>query len=262
MDLGLKGKHALVMGGGRGLGRGIAEALLAEGVGVAIVSRDLVGLEKAAAEMREKTKGKVAAFAGDLSDWASIEKAFHAAEKEFGAIDILVNNSGGPPPSGVSGVDPALWLKHFEAMVLNIMRLTDLAVPAMQKRKWGRVLTIASSSVVQPSPTLGMSNTLRSALVGWSKTLAGEVARDGITANILLPGRIATDRVAELDAALAAKGGKPVEQISEGLAAQIPLGRYGTIEEFGAVAAFLASVQASYVTGSMIRIDGGAIRSV
>lgn len=262
MNLGLKGKRAFVMGGGRGLGRGIAEALASEGSDVAIVSRNQDTLQRAAEDISRDTGSKILQFAADLADWASIENAFRNAEHALGAVDILINNSGGPPPSGVSGVAPALWSQQFEMMVLSLMRLTDLAVPGMRKRKWGRILTIASSGVVQPIPTIGMSNTLRSALAGWSKTLANEVAQDGITVNVLLPGRIATDRLRQLDEIAAQKANTSVEETMRNSCAHIPIGRYGTVEEFGSVAAFLSSAQASYITGSMIRIDGGMVRSV
>jgi 3-oxoacyl-[acyl-carrier protein] reductase len=262
MDLGLTGKRALVMGGGRGIGRGIADALAAEGAAVALVSRNQAALDHAAAEITERTGSRALPVAADLADRRAIEAAFRKIELEFGGIDILVNNSGGPPPSGVAGLKPEAWLQQFEMMVLNIIGLTDLALPGMRERRWGRVLTVASSGVLQPIPSIGMSNTLRSALVGWSKTLAGEAGSFGITVNMLLPGRIATQRVAEIDAAAATKTGKTLDEIAARAVAEIPVRRYGTIEEFGAVAAFLASEKASYVTGSMIRIDGGAVRSV
>jgi 3-oxoacyl-[acyl-carrier protein] reductase len=262
MDLGLKGKRALVMGGSRGIGRGIAAALAGEGVDVAIVSRDQAALDRTAAEIREETGTEVLPIAADLADRAALAAAFAAIESKLGGVDILVNNSGGPPPSGVSAIDPELWRRQFEMMVLNVIGLTDLAVPGMKSRSWGRVMTVASSAVIQPIPSIGVSNTLRSALVGWSKTLAGEVGRFGITVNMLLPGRIATQRVAQIDATVAAAQGKTQAEIAARSAAEIPVGRYGTIEEFGAVAAFLASPKAAYVTGSMIRIDGGATRSV
>ncbi|HVJ53305.1 MAG TPA: SDR family oxidoreductase [Aliidongia sp.] len=261
MDLGLTGKQALVMGGGRGIGRGIADALAAEGVAVALVSRQQAALDQAAAEIRA-TGGRALAIAADLADRGAIETAFRRAESELGGIDILINNSGGPPPSNVAGLERDGWVKQFEMMVLNIIGLTDLALPGMRTRRWGRIMTVASSGVIQPIAAIGMSNTLRSALVGWSKTLAGEVGRDGITVNMLLPGRISTERVAQLDRTIAGRTGKSEAEVAERAAAEIPVGRYGTIAEFGAVAAFLASEQASYVTGSMIRIDGGAIRSV
>jgi 3-oxoacyl-[acyl-carrier protein] reductase len=258
MDLGLAGKRALVMGGSRGIGRGIAAALAAEGAAVAIVSRDQAALDKTAAEIGHG----VLPVAADLADRAALAAGFATIESRLGGVDILVNNSGGPPPSGVSAIDPELWRRQFEMMVLNIIGLTDLAVPGMKQRGWGRILTVASSSVIQPIPTIGVSNTLRSALVGWSKTLAGEVGRFGITVNMLLPGSIATQRVAQLNAKTAEAQGKTVDQVAEAAQAAIPVGRYGTVEEFGAVAAFLASIQAGYVTGSMIRIDGGSVRSV
>jgi len=262
MDLGLQGKRALVMGGSRGIGRGIAAALAGEGTAVAIVSRDQAALDRTAAEIAEETGQAVLPVAADLADRAALAGAFATIEARLGGVDILVNNSGGPPPSGVSGIDPELWRRHFEMMVLNIIGLTDLALPGMRARGWGRILTVASSSVIQPIAAIGLSNALRSTLVGWSKTLAGEVGRFGITVNMLLPGRIATQRIIQLDNATAAKQGKTPAEIAEHSAAEIPVGRYGTIEEFGAVAAFLAGVPASYVTGSMIRIDGGATRSV
>jgi 3-oxoacyl-[acyl-carrier protein] reductase len=262
MDLGLTGKRALVMGGGRGIGRGIATALAAEGASVAIVSRNREALEKAALEIGDRTGAPMMAVAADLADHHGIAKAYHRIAEALGGVDILINNSGGPPPSGAAGIAPEQWQAHFEAMVLNVIGLTDLALPGMRSRGWGRVLTVASSGVTQPIPTIGMSNTLRSALVGWSKTLAGEVGRDGVTVNMLLPGRIATERTAQIDNVTASRQGKPVDEIAAKAAAEIPVGRYGTIEEFGAVVAFLASEKASYVTGSMIRIDGGAIRSI
>ncbi len=258
MDLGLNGKRALVMGGSRGIGRGIAAALAAEGAAVAIVARDQAALDKTAAELGHG----VLPVAADLADRTGLAAAFADIESRLGGVDILVNNSGGPPPSGVSAIDPELWRRQFEMMVLNIIGLTDLAVPGMKQRGWGRILTVASSSVIQPIPTIGVSNTLRSALVGWSKTLAGEVGRFGITVNMLLPGSIATQRIASLNAKTAEAQGKTVEEVAEAAQAAIPVGRYGTVEEFGAVAAFLAGVQAGYVTGSMIRIDGGSVRSV
>lgn len=262
MDFGLRGKTALVMGGSRGLGRGCAEALAAEGVNLALVARGAEAVSEAAGQIASRYGVAASGHAADSSDASAVAAVIDAVEQRFGTVDILVNNSGGPPPSGVVGVAPELWLAQFQAMVASIVRSTDRVLPGMRRKGWGRVLTIASTTVVEPVATLGLSNTLRSALVGWSKTLAGEVARDGITANLLLPGHIATDRVAFLDDAAAQRRGIDVETVQNEKRAFIPAGRYGTPAEFGAVAAFLASVQAAYVTGSMIRIDGGAVRSV
>ena len=154
------------------------------------------------------------------------------------------------------------WRRQFEMMVLRVMDFTSRFVPGMRRQGWGRVLTVASSGVIQPIPNLGLSNALRSALVGWSKSMANELAGDGITFNLLLPGRIQTERVEELDAANSKRTGKSIEEIQQAARAAIPAGRYGTVEEFASVAAFLVSGPASYVTGSLVRCDGGSIRSV
>src|SRR5690606_30067191 len=165
-------------------------------------------------------------------------------------------------PSTVTGVAVEAWEKHFRAMVLSLMRLTELVLPDMRAKGWGRVITSTSSGVVAPIANLGVSNALRLTLVGWSKTLAREVARDGVTANIVLPGRIATTRIQQLDEARAERENKPVEQVIQESTESIPIGRYGRVQEYGDVVAFLASAQASYLTGSIIRIDGGLIPSI
>jgi 3-oxoacyl-[acyl-carrier protein] reductase len=180
----------------------------------------------------------------------------------MGGIDILVANTGGPPARTALNVKPEEWLPQFEAMVLPVFALAGLVLPGMRERGWGRILTIASSGVVQPIPNLVMSNALRSAIVGWSKTLANEVAKDGITVNLILPGRIHTDRVDELDAANAKAQGKTVDDIAVAARAAIPAGRYGRVEEFADTVCFLASEKASYITGSSIRVDGGAVRTI
>jgi 3-oxoacyl-[acyl-carrier protein] reductase len=259
----LQGKTALVLGGGRGLGRGVAEALAAEGVDVALVSRDHAALTVAAREIATCHGVRAHAIAGDLADGASMDRAVDEAQARLGGrIDILLNNSGGPPPGGVVGLSSDVWLAQFQAMVLSIVRTTDRVLPGMRARRWGRVLTVTSTTVIEPNPALALSNSLRATLVGWSKTLATEVARDGITANLLLPGQISTDRTRFLDQAAAEREGVDAATITTRRAAAIPLGRYGTPEEFGALAAFLASERASYLTGGMYRVDGGALRSV
>ena len=261
MDLKLKGKTALVFGASKGIGRGIADALAAEGVAVAIVARTQATIDTAVSEITARG-GRAVGTAGDLANWASIETAVKSARDQLGPIDILVNNSGGPPPSGVVGVKPEVWEAQFQAMVMPFFRVTDMLIGEMRARKWGRVLNVASYSVIEPIPTIGISNTLRSAVAGWAKTLAGEVARDGITVNMLLPGVIATDRSVQLHQAMAKRQNIPVEEALKRFETTLPVGRMGTPAEFGAVAAFLASPLAAYVTGSMIRIDGGLTRSV
>lgn len=262
MDLKLGGKKALVLGASKGIGRGIAEALAAEGVDVAIVARSQDELEKTAAAINSRGAGRAIGIVGDLSDWSSTENAVNSARRQLGTIDILVNNSGGPPPSRVLGVAPETWEAQFRAMVLVLMRITEMLLPAMRERKWGRIINVASSSVVEPIPAIGISNTLRAAVAGWAKTLAGEVGRDGITVNTLLPGVIATDRSMQVNRLHAERAGISMEEAINRASASIPVGRPGTPAEFGAVAAFIASPLASYVTGSLIRIDGGAMRSI
>lgn len=260
MDLGLKGKRALVMGASRGLGRGIAEALAAEGCHLLIAARSQDRLDEAAQALRRHNVA-VDVCAADLGDAAGVRRLIDAAER-LGGIDVLVNISGGPPPSGALGVAPDAWRQYFETIVLGLVQVTEAVIAGMRARKWGRVLTVTSSGVVQPIPTLGLANALRGSLVTWCKTLAGEVAADGVTVNVLIPGRIATERVGELDAAAARRQGVAIDQVRSASAATIPAGRYGTVEEFAAVAAFLASEKASYVTGSLVRVDGGLIRAV
>jgi 3-oxoacyl-[acyl-carrier protein] reductase len=170
-----------------------------------------------------------------------------------------VNFSGGPPAVPVVGVAADTWRTHFEAMVLGTIGLTDLVLPAMRSRGWGRIITGTSSGAVAPIPNLGLSNSLRVALHGWSKTLAAEVGVDGVTANIVVPGRIATARVSELDATKARRDGTTAEAVARSSMNTIPLRRYGTPEEFGDTVAFLAGVPASYITGAVIRVDGGIV---
>ena len=257
MDLDLKNKTALVCGASQGLGLAIAEALAREGCKVGLLARNAAKLE-----------GHVKAFAAegmnamalpaDMFDWPQLQTALDS----FGMPDILVNNSGGPPPVDVTEVDPDLWRRQFEAMVLNQMRLTGAVLPAMRAKGFGRILSVASTSIVEPYASLAVSNSLRAALAGWMKTLAGQVARDGVTVNMLLPGSFATERIDRLNAREAEARGITLQQVVADSSAEIPVGRYGNPREFAAVAAFLASPKASYLTGQMIRIDGGATKSL
>jgi 3-oxoacyl-[acyl-carrier protein] reductase len=261
MDLGIRGKTALVFGAAGGLGGAIARALAAEGVQLALADVDEKALHAAAAAL-EPTGATVMPLVWDLADLAIVERQIAAIEARFGGVDILVNNTGGPPPTPAAGQDPALWMKHFQSMVLSVICITDRVLPGMRNRKWGRIITSTSSGVISPIPNLGISNALRMSLVGWSKTLAREVGGDGITANVILPGRIATARIDFLDQQRARREGRPVAEVAAESCAAIPLGRYGRPEEYGAAVAFLASAAAGYVTGSVIRVDGGLIPSV
>lgn len=261
MDLKIAGKTALVLGGSKGLGRGVAMALAAEGVAVSIMARGQEAIDKTVAEINT-AGGRAIGVAADLADWSSVENALNVTRSKLGPIDILLNNSGGPPPSPVIGVSPELWEAQFRQMVLVFFRLTDLVVPEMRARKWGRIINVASESVVQPIAIIGISNTLRASVVGWAKTLAGEVARDGITVNTMLPGPFATDRIASVAKMRAQKENISIDEVNKRLASQVPVGRIGDPAEFGAIAAFLASPWAGYITGSMIRVEGGTIKSI
>lgn len=259
MDLGLKGKRALVLSSSRGLGLASARSLANEGAEVFMTARSADKLDAAVKDI-VASGGKAHALAADLTN--ETDRIFEAAVTAMGGVDILVANTGGPPARMAVDVTAEDWTPYFESMVKPVFRLASLALPGMRERGFGRILTIASSGVIQPIPNLAMSNALRSAIVGWSKTLASEVAKDGVTVNLVLPGRIKTDRTDELDAANAQRQGKNVEEISAAARAAIPAGRYGDPREFADVVCFLASERASYMTGSLVRVDGGAIRSV
>ena len=261
MDLGIKGRVALVMSAGGGLGSAIALALAAQGAVVAVSDQNQEALDDTVARIRA-AGGQAYGVRADLADLASVTAMVEQVRSTLGDPDILVNNSGGPPPSTAAQVAPEQWRKQFESMVLSLMHLTDLLLPAMKRKGWGRIITSTSSGVVAPIPNLGMSNTLRMALLGWSKTLANEVAADGICVNVVLPGRIATDRIRALDEARARREGKTYEDIVAASTGAIPARRYGRPEEYGDVVAFLASERAAYVTGSVVRVDGGMIPSI
>ena len=261
MDLGIAGKTALVLGASRGLGRAIAHRLASEGVHVVVSARSADKLEALAAEITERHGVEATPVTCDMADRASVD-ALAASIRTNLKPDILINNAGGPPPSAATGVADEVWRGSAEALMFSVIHLSEAALESMRERKWGRILTIASSGVIQPIPNLAVSNTIRSAIVGFSKTLANEVAIDGVTVNLIVPGKIDTERVGELDTARAGRENKPVEQVRTEARTTIPAGRYGTPEEFAGVAAFLVSEPAAYVTGQMTRVDGGMIRAV
>jgi 3-oxoacyl-[acyl-carrier protein] reductase len=257
VDLGLKGKRALVMGSTRGMGQGIAARLAAEGAEVAVCGRKLADAQESAARISGSR-----AYALDLSDQNSINALTEALKADFGDLDIIVCNGGGPPPGSIADVTAETWAAQFQAMFINQLTIVNTFLAGMRERGWGRILVVSSSGIVQPIPNLGISNAIRASQVGWAKTLSSEVAPDGVTVNTVAPGRIHTDRVNQIDAAAAAKQGKPVDDIARASHATIPLGRYGTVAEFADTAVYLLSDNASYITGSVIKVDGGMIRSV
>jgi len=261
MDLGLKGKRALVMGASKGLGRAIADSLADEGVSLVISGRTQASLDVAAAEL--KARGAAAAFGvpADVASAEQIDALGDAAVRLLGGVDILVLNHGGPPPGTALEITEAQLIEWFPRIVLNPIRLATRLLPAMRAQKWGRILTVGSTGMVQPIPNLALSNILRAAIVGWNKSLSSEVAGDNVTCNILAPGAILTDRQLETQGNMAKKRGITVEEQIKDRATQIPAGRLGVASEFGPMGAFLASQHGAYVTGSIIRVDGGIVRS-
>ena len=262
MDFGISGKKAVVLASSRGLGAGIAEALAKEGAHVLLCGRTEDRLQANCKSINETTIGTADYVIADLGSADFVDTILKAIGEKLGHVDILVNNSGGPTPGTVSDMSPEKLTSFFQSMVLSVITLTNAVIPQMKENGWGRIVTVASGGVVEPIPNLALSNTLRSSLVGWNKTLSSEVAGSGITANMLLPGRIHTDRIEELDHANAERSGQSVQEVRKASLATIPAGRLGRVDEFASVAAFLCSRQASYVTGSMIRCDGGATHTI
>lgn len=198
----------------------------------------------------------------DLADPAQRRSALDGLLADGRGYDILINNGGGPVPGSVCTVGTEQWQNAFDSMVSALFEVTAKVLPGMRERGWGRVINVVSSGVVQPIPNLGISNTLRASIIGWAKTLAGEVAAEGVTVNSVIPGRIATARVGELDEAAAKRSGSTAEAVAKASRNTIPIGRYGDPAEFADAVTFLASARASYITGTSLRVDGGLIRGI
>lgn len=262
MDLGLTGKSALVAAASRGLGRAIAHELAAEGARVFICARNAGALESARAEITSATAAEVYAAVADLSTLEGIARVADGAKKSLGHVDILVNNAGGPP-AGTFDMHPwDAWERAVHLTLRSTVELTRAVLPGMRQRKWGRVINVTSIAVKQPVDNLILSNSVRSAVTGFARTLANEVATDGVTVNNILPGYTRTERVEELADATASKEGLERRDILARFEREIPMRRLGEPREFAALAAFLASERASYITGQSIAVDGGWIKAL
>jgi 3-oxoacyl-[acyl-carrier protein] reductase len=262
MDLGLTGRIAMVASSSKGLGYGVARALAAEGAVVSMASRNADAIAGAARRIADETGSRTLATAVDVSDGAAIAAWHERTVTELGGVDLLFVNTGGPPAGPALSFDDDAWRRAFELLVLSAVRMVRLAVPAMKARGGGAIVVSTSSSVKEPIANLALSNVVRASVAAMSKTLANELAADRIRVNHLMPGRINTDRVRELDAIKSRNTGAPVEEIRAGFEKAIPLGRYGDPAEYGQAAAFLFSDAARYITGASLQVDGGLIRSV
>ena len=260
MDLGIKGKWALVCGASKGLGLGCAQALVAEGVNVVLVARGARDLEAAVADLRAASPGvAVLGVAADITTPEGRAAALSVANGPGTAFDIVVNNAGGPPPGDFRAWDREVWIKALDANMLTPIELIKATVDGMAQRGFGRIVNITSGAVKAPMEVLGLSNGARSGLTGFVAGVArSPVAAQGVTINTLLPGAFETDRLKTTLAGLAQKSGQSAEAIAENRRKGIPARRFGNPQEFGAVCAFLCSVQAGYITGQNVLADGGA----
>ena len=262
MDLGLKGKVALVAAASQGLGFAVAKELAAEGASLIICSRRETSINTAAETIRSETKVDVLALAADVSITGDIERLVASGIEEFGKIDILVTNSGGPPAGNFENTDKTSWDEATRILLTSVIDLTRLVLPGMKERKWGRILNITSIASKQPVDNLMLSNSLRAAVTGFAKTLANEVAADGVTVNNILPGYTLTERLDELIQFLSEKESINADDVRARWESEIPMRRLGDPKEFAALAAFLVSERASYITGSSVAVDGGWIKSL
>ncbi len=262
MHLGINGKVALIAAASRGLGRAVADELAAEGAKLVLCARGVERLNKARDEIIHSTGGSVLAVPADISAPVDVARVVQAGLEQFGQIDILITNTGGPPAGKFESLDQQQWETATRLTLYSALELTRLVLPGMKQRRWGRILNITSIAVKQPVENLILSNSLRAAVTGFARTLANEVASYGITVNNILPGYTRTERVEELAQTMATREGITAPEFLAKWVREIPMGRLGDPREFAALAAFLVSERASYITGASVSVDGGWIRSL
>jgi 3-oxoacyl-[acyl-carrier protein] reductase len=262
VDLGIHGKVALVSASSKGLGRAIAEELAAEGTNLVMCARGADELRAAADSIRKSSGVTVVEVAADVSDQRGLDRVAGTALDKFGKVDILVTNSGGPPSGTFESFSAEAWESATRLLLFSAVGLARAVLPGMKERKWGRILNVTSIAVKQPIDGLILSNSLRAAVTGFARTLANEVARFNVTVNNILPGFTRTDRMEQLARQTSERSGVSISDAMAKWEREIPIGRLAEPREFAALAAFLASERASYITGSSIAVDGGWIRSL
>tara|TARA_Y100000741_G_scaffold351243_1_gene322136 strand:- start:1061 stop:1852 length:792 start_codon:yes stop_codon:yes gene_type:complete len=261
MDLSIKGKNALVCASSQGLGRSAAVDLAKEGVNLAICSRNKDKINLVKEEIEQTSDVKVVAIEADLSSEKDISDLYQKAKKELNAIDILINNNGGPPPSTFEELTDEDWQRTFNSTMMSAIRLSKLVLPDMKNNKWGRIINISSVSVKTPVNGLFLSNSIRMGVLGWAKALSDEVAPHGITVNSVCPGTTKTERIEQILNAQSKSSGKDKSEIEESMANSIPMLRIGEASDLSALITFLASEKASYMTGLAVQVDGGSART-
>jgi 3-oxoacyl-[acyl-carrier protein] reductase len=262
MDLGLKGRVALIAASSRGLGRAVAEELAAEGVSLVLCARGEVALRATAGEIIERYGVPVLALTADVGRAGEPERVVREGLSCYGKIDILLTNSGGPPAGPFESLTAEAWEQAAALVLHSVVEFCRVVLPGMKARGWGRILNVTSIAAKQPVDNLMLSNSLRAAVIGFARTLANEVAPFGVTVNNLVPGFTRTERMVELSDVTAKKEGITAEQALKRYTASVPMGRMGEPKEFAALAAFLASERASYITGQSMAVDGGWIRAL